>query len=375
MAPIKIGIVGLSAKSTTFWAGGAHLPYILSARGSEKYQIVALLNSSVKSARQAIEKFSLPSSTRAYGSPDDLAADPDVQLVVVVTRVDKHYAAVLPSIKAGKDAFVEWPLAENLERVRELAAIASDKRVRTAVGLQGRLAPVIQKVGEVLASGQIGKVLHSEMRAAANREVQLLGMAYFTEKKVGGNMYTIGFAHIMDSIQFILGEVQESQVRFQLLRPDMKLRDPVTGDISTKKSDVPDLIILTGILPESATVNPGATLVVRYRTSAPFKGDPGFIWTVYGEKGELRLVSPAGPGLQANVYFEPVTIEVHDFETSEVKPIAWDWADYQQEYDLHGRSTVSLYEAYAAGDDSKIPTFDYALQRHVQLDSWLQTFV
>lgn len=198
MAPIRIGFIGLSSSATTQWASRAHLPYLLSPRGREKYQIVALLNSSVESARAAIAQYGLPAETRAYGDPEALAADPDVQLVVDVTRVDKHYPTALPSVKAGKDAFIEWPLADNLEHIRELADLARTKKIRTAVGIQGRLTPVFLKAREVLASGRIGKVLSTEVRAAGgtiSRDILPLGMKYFTERKVGGNAYTIGFGH------------------------------------------------------------------------------------------------------------------------------------------------------------------------------------
>ena len=107
MAPIRVGLIGLSASATTSWASRAHLPYLLSPRGQEKYLIVALCNSSVEAASKAIAAFGLPSETRAYGNPDDLAGDEDVDLVVCNTRVDRHYETILPSLAAGKSVFCE----------------------------------------------------------------------------------------------------------------------------------------------------------------------------------------------------------------------------------------------------------------------------
>ena len=43
----------------------------------------------------------------------DLAADPDVQLVVCSIRVDKHYTVCKAALAAGKDVFSEWPLGKN----------------------------------------------------------------------------------------------------------------------------------------------------------------------------------------------------------------------------------------------------------------------
>lgn len=196
--PINVALIGLSASATTSWASNAHLPYLISPKGKEKYNLIALLNSSVETAKQAIEHYNLPPETRAYGSPHDLAADPDVQLVVCSTRVDKHASTVRPSIEAGKGVFVEWPLAENPDVARDLAALAAQKNVRTLVGLQGRVAPFYEKVTEILGSGRIGKVLSSEVLASGGsvaRDSLPEGLKYFTDKKVGGNVITIGFGH------------------------------------------------------------------------------------------------------------------------------------------------------------------------------------
>ena len=76
MAAIRVGIIGLSVTAKTSWASSAHLPYLRASKG--KYNLVAVCNSTVASARSAIEKFDLPRTTRAYGNPQDLANDEEV---------------------------------------------------------------------------------------------------------------------------------------------------------------------------------------------------------------------------------------------------------------------------------------------------------
>ena len=78
MAPIRVGIIGLSPNAVTSWASAAHLPYLVASKG--KYEIKALCNSSVESAQAAIKTYKLPSTTKAYGTPQDLANDPDVSI-------------------------------------------------------------------------------------------------------------------------------------------------------------------------------------------------------------------------------------------------------------------------------------------------------
>jgi predicted dehydrogenase len=64
MAPIRVGFIGLSSSG---WAKGAHFPFL---KESDKYEIVAICNSSVESAKEAIKSYELPSTTKAYGNPE-----------------------------------------------------------------------------------------------------------------------------------------------------------------------------------------------------------------------------------------------------------------------------------------------------------------
>lgn len=201
MAPIRLGIIGLSSSAVTSWASSAHLPYLLSPRGRTRYTIVALCNSSVESARRAISHYGLDAQrVRAYGDAASLAADGDVDLVVCCTRVDTHFALARPCVEVGKAVFVEWPPTHDVGLTRELALLAGegDGGARSVIGLQGRLAPVVVRMRELVRGGGLGKVLSSEVRARGgtlDREKIAEGLAYFAERRVGGNVFMIGFAH------------------------------------------------------------------------------------------------------------------------------------------------------------------------------------
>lgn len=199
--PIRAAIIGLSSSAATSWAATAHLPAFLTPLGRSKFQIVALCNSSVAAAQAAIATYKLdPSSTKAYGSPEDLAADPDVEIVICNTRVDKHYETTLPSVKAGKDVYIEWPIAANAEDIATLVDAADKSGSQALVGLQGRWSAPVRKLREVLARGDIGTVLSVDVRTfggSIDREMLATGVRYFADRNVGGNVITIGFAHGM----------------------------------------------------------------------------------------------------------------------------------------------------------------------------------
>ncbi|KAK3197499.1 hypothetical protein GRF29_216g438733 [Pseudopithomyces chartarum] len=138
--PLRTALIGLSSSAITSWASSAHLPGLLTPKGRSTLPITALLNSSVAAAQASIEKYGLDPSTKAYGSPEDLANDPDIDLVICNTRVDKHFETILPSVRRGKDVFVEWPVAGNVQDIETLIEEA---------GRSGILDTVLSVVGDV----------------------------------------------------------------------------------------------------------------------------------------------------------------------------------------------------------------------------------
>ncbi|KAF4983546.1 hypothetical protein FZEAL_1081 [Fusarium zealandicum] len=376
MAPIRTAIVGLSSTAKTSWASTAHLPYLLSPRGRSRYQIVALCNSSVDAARRSIEYYQLSPKTKAYGDPESLAADTEIDLVVVCTRVDVHHATALPSIKAGKTVFVEWPLAQDDEHARDLTAHAKKSGSKTIVGLQGRLAPPIAKIRSLVKEGRIGKVLSSELHAAGgtnSRDTIPSSLQFFTQRAIGGNIYTIGLGHIFDQVQYVLGDFGNLKSRLHVQRPNVPVRDTSTNQIiKTVKSDVPDVIFAVGTIAESETAQRGASVSVRFRRGAPFPGEPPLLWTINGEKGEIRLKVMGGTALHASSYSGPVTTEVHNFETDKVEEISWGWDDWQEEIPIIGRCVAAVYDRFAEGHHEGLASFSDALFRHEQLNGLLR---
>lgn len=143
--PINVGIIGLSV-STNAWTSAAHVVPLRTVPSlSSKYTVTALATSTPTTAAAAAEKWGLPSE-KAYSSASDIALDPDVDLVVVGVKVPLHKELALPALKAGKDVFVEWPLATGEDQAQELVNAAKKGGGRTIVGLQLRCSPTILKV-------------------------------------------------------------------------------------------------------------------------------------------------------------------------------------------------------------------------------------
>ena len=74
-------------------------------------------------------------------------------MVAVVVRAPSHYEPTKAAIEAGKHVFTEWPLGRNTAEAEELATLARDKGVQTAVGLQSRVSPALLYVKEQIEAG------------------------------------------------------------------------------------------------------------------------------------------------------------------------------------------------------------------------------
>jgi len=77
------------------------------------------------------------------GSTDyqEILADPEVRVVFVTTRHDLHFPVTRAALLAGKDVFVEKPLALSSQETRQLVDLAREKGVLLTVGFNRRFSP------------------------------------------------------------------------------------------------------------------------------------------------------------------------------------------------------------------------------------------
>jgi predicted dehydrogenase len=184
--PIKLGIIGLSTNANS-WISASHIvPLRAHQNLSAKYTVVALATSTQTTAAAAAKKWGLPSE-KGYSSAAYIAADPDIDLVVVGVKVPLHKELSLPALMAGKDVFVEWPQANGATEAQELVNAAREGGCRTVVGLQARCSLVILKVcgmllfyttgaefnqaKEIIESEALGKILSTEILSLDSRMI------------------------------------------------------------------------------------------------------------------------------------------------------------------------------------------------------------
>jgi len=185
---MRVGIVGLSADKG--WAAGAHVPALRDVPGLE---LVACSASSPANARAAAAKHGVPI---ACADAAELAAHPDVDLVVVTVKVPHHAELVGHAVAHGKRVLCEWPLGNGLRQAEAMAAAAASGP-GAWVGLQARACPTLLLLKELVAAGDIGEVLSTTLVSVGELWGAAVppGQEYTLDPGNGATMLTIPFGH------------------------------------------------------------------------------------------------------------------------------------------------------------------------------------
>lgn len=86
------------------------------------------------------------------------ALDSPVQALVIATPAVTHFDLVSQALRAGKDVFVEKPLATNLAHGLELEALAQAQNRILMVGHILEYHPACRKLEELVRQGQLGEL-------------------------------------------------------------------------------------------------------------------------------------------------------------------------------------------------------------------------
>jgi predicted dehydrogenase/threonine dehydrogenase-like Zn-dependent dehydrogenase len=143
--------------------------------------------------------------SRAMSSSAELVASPELNTVVIATRHDSHAPLVVDALRHGKHAFVEKPLALDLEGVEAVeqayaAAHANGAGPQLMVGFNRRFAPQTVRMKALLAQVREPKSFLMVMNAGA------IPKSHWTQDATTGGGRIVGEAcHFIDLMRFLAG--------------------------------------------------------------------------------------------------------------------------------------------------------------------------
>ena len=105
----------------------------------------------------------LKQMNREYGvfvtqDMEELLRRPDISAVVIAVPAAQHYATAKQALLAGKDVFVEKPLALRVDHGQELVDLARERSQLVMVGHLLQYHPAILALEKLVRSGELGKL-------------------------------------------------------------------------------------------------------------------------------------------------------------------------------------------------------------------------
>ena len=139
-------------------------------------------------------------------TPDEVAADPEIELVINLTPAYVHYGIIKQMLLAGKHVWTEKVMAVTVEEARELCTLAEEKGLYIGVAPDTVLGAGIQTARRALDTDMIGSVTSG--LAVINRNQPLNAEVFTFLRGKGGTLpYDVGIYYI-GALLCLLGPVQ-----------------------------------------------------------------------------------------------------------------------------------------------------------------------
>lgn len=134
---------------------------------------------------------------------DAVLADKEIDTVVIATRHDSHADLTDKALNAGKNVFVEKPLAihmEDIDRIEKTIAAAGSQAPRLMIGFNRRFSPFSMKMKSLLDTIKEPKCLIATINAGA------LPAGHWAHDPSQGGGRIIGEAcHFIDLLRYFVG--------------------------------------------------------------------------------------------------------------------------------------------------------------------------
>lgn len=206
MKKIRIGLIGTGYIGRAHAIAFAQAPTVFPLKGELVREMVAEITPEL--AMQKAKEFGFNRSTGDWRS---LVADPDIDVVDICSPNFLHKEMALEAIRHGKHVYSEKPLALNVADAREMVDAAKDAGVKTLVGFNYMKNPTATLAREIIASGEIGEVVH--FYGTHNEDYMAdpsSPMHWHCLKEMAG-LGALGdlAAHIVNMAHYLVGDIEQ----------------------------------------------------------------------------------------------------------------------------------------------------------------------
>jgi len=178
-------------------------------------------------------------------------ADPEVEVVYVLTPNYAHYTVTMDALAAGKHVFCEKPVTVNYKLSAKMAKEAEKQGKMLNIGVCNRYQASVVKLAEMYKEGVFGNLYHVYCSFRSFRSIPGLGGDFTTKSQSGGGVLIDWGVHFLDLILYILDGAKLKTVTcdtYSEMAKDMKeykyqsMWAENTADVENGTNDVEDFV-------------------------------------------------------------------------------------------------------------------------------------
>ncbi len=194
MKPVKIGIIGCGAISGVYFEAG---------KTFEILDIVACADIVPERAKAKAEQHQIPKAC----TPEELLADPEIEIVVNLTIPKAHFEVSLAALEAGKSAYSEKPLAVTREEGRRLLEVARARGLLLGCAPDTFLGGGLQTCRKLIDDGWIGEPVAASAFMMSHGHESWHPDPEFYYQAGGGPMFDMG-PYYLTALVNLIGPVR-----------------------------------------------------------------------------------------------------------------------------------------------------------------------
>ncbi|MEM7664089.1 MAG: Gfo/Idh/MocA family oxidoreductase [Pseudomonadota bacterium] len=269
---MKVGLIGSGFMGKTHSFGFATASRVFELPISFEMDILADV-----SVEQAEAARKLLGFERATDNWRDLITDPSVEIVDITAPNALHKEMALAAIAAGKHVYCEKPLAPLAKDAMEMAEAAELAGVKTQVGFNYLMNPMLALARDMIASGELGYIYSFRAVHAEDYMADPEGAWTFRHDPAGGGAFADLGSHVLATAEFLLG--------------------PITRVLGDLKTVIPERLDHTGELREVEVDDIGRA-IVEFERGTTGTIEANWVATgrkmqhdfeVYGSRGSLHF--------------------------------------------------------------------------------------
>jgi predicted dehydrogenase len=146
---------------------------------------------------------------RASADYRDVLADPEVEVVSICAPNMLHAEIGVAAARAGKPFWIEKPVGRDAADTAAVAAAAQAAGVATSIGYNYRHVPAVERVRELIAAGELGRITNVRAVFFNSYAADPNGVLSWRFRRAQAGSGALGdlLSHVVDLMQYVVAPI------------------------------------------------------------------------------------------------------------------------------------------------------------------------